>query len=121
MLLVEQLNLIQKVDDSLKSATGKAADSVYEKFSYVIEKNSGFKTISAICSILNGETDSVGIDFTPVQVSGLKYAPITSCDVERSFSRYKAVMRDNRQSFKPENISMYMVSHCNGEILSDDF
>jgi len=29
-----------------------------------------------------------------------KYAPITSVDVEQSFSRYKNVLTDNRRSYK---------------------
>jgi hypothetical protein len=36
--------------------------------------------------------------------SEIKYAPITSCDVERSFSWYKSVLRPNRRTFHFENL-----------------
>ena len=47
------------------------------------------------------------------RLAKLKYAPCTSCDVERSFSRFKAVFRSNRQSFAFENLREHLVVHCN--------
>ncbi|KAJ4435599.1 hypothetical protein ANN_18215 [Periplaneta americana] len=41
-----------------------------------------------------------------------KYARLTSCDVERSFSQYKS-FRDNRYAFVLENLEMIFVVHCN--------
>jgi hypothetical protein len=41
-----------------------------------------------------------------------KFAPITSCEVEGSFSKYKSILVDNRQCFKIENLEQYIV--CNG-------
>jgi len=44
--------------------------------------------------------------------SGFKHASIfVSCDVERSFSKYKAVLRDNRKSFQFENLKMQFITH----------
>lgn len=42
-----------------------------------------------------------------------KFAPITSCDVERSFSFYKNVLSDHRRSFKPDALKMNLVVHFN--------
>ncbi|KAJ4434723.1 hypothetical protein ANN_23291 [Periplaneta americana] len=42
-----------------------------------------------------------------------KYARLTSCDVERSFSQYKSSFRDNRHAFVMENLEMTFVVHCN--------
>ena len=41
-----------------------------------------------------------------------KYAPVTSCDVA-SFSKYKAIVSDNRRSFNFENLKMHVVIQCN--------
>jgi hypothetical protein len=49
-------------------------------------KNEGFLKLQDICKILNGEAD---IDVDSDIIVKLKYAPITSADVERSFSAYK--------------------------------
>jgi hypothetical protein len=41
-----------------------------------------------------------------------KYSPITSCDVERSFSRYKVLLSDNQRSFQFDNFKMHVIIHC---------
>lgn len=39
-------------------------------------------------------------------LSGFKYTLIVFCDVERSFSKYRSLFRDNRRSFKFENLKL---------------
>ncbi|KAF0768273.1 Dimer Tnp hAT domain-containing protein [Aphis craccivora] len=39
----------------------------------------------------------------------MKYAPITSVNVESSFSIHKNILSDNRVSFITENLGKYMV------------
>ncbi|KAJ4431856.1 hypothetical protein ANN_20462 [Periplaneta americana] len=56
-----------------------------------------------------GEIDGVGVCDIPL----FKYARLTSCDVERSFSQYKSSLRDNRHAFVMENLEMTFVVHCN--------
>ncbi|KAE9544812.1 hypothetical protein AGLY_000354 [Aphis glycines] len=41
----------------------------------------------------------IDINLTPGQIALFKYAPITLCDVERSFSQYKSILRSNRRMF----------------------
>jgi hypothetical protein len=45
-------------------------------------------------------------------VTLFRYAPITSCDVKRSFCQYKTILSDNRRSFSFENLKMHPVIHC---------
>lgn len=52
-------------------------------------------------------------DLTGDDITYFKYAPITSTDVERSFSRYKTLLVDNRRSFNFENIKKSLVVQCN--------
>jgi hypothetical protein len=42
-----------------------------------------------------------------------KFAPLTSVDVERSFSIYKYLLNDRRQNLTKENIEMYNVIYYN--------
>ncbi|KAJ4428856.1 hypothetical protein ANN_25849 [Periplaneta americana] len=49
----------------------------------------------------------------PMLAREVKYAPLTSCDVERSFSQYKSLFRDNGHAFMMENLEMTFVVHCN--------
>lgn len=41
--------------------------------------------------------DTIEPNFSPSEVTVMKYAPITSCDVERFFSRYKLELRTNHR------------------------
>jgi hypothetical protein len=86
------------------------------KISLVLQKkkkNKGFKTLQSIYKILNGELDedNFSCNLTPGQISLFKYLPNTSCDVERSFSQYKAVLRSNRRSLIFENLNKYVIEH----------
>jgi hypothetical protein len=63
---------------------------------------------------VNGETlgeEDPALDSNDVTL--FKYAPLTSFDVERSFSMYKKILSDNRRSFSFENLKMHVVVHCN--------
>ena len=42
-----------------------------------------------------------------------EFCPLTSCEVERSFSIYKAFLRDNRQRFTKDNIKKHLVIRYN--------
>jgi hypothetical protein len=44
------------------------------------------------------------------------FAPITSYEVERSFSKYKSILVDNRQCFIIENLEQYIVCNVNTSI-----
>jgi hypothetical protein len=65
--------------------------------------------------ILSGNEATLGEDEPALNSNDLplfKYAPVTSCDVERSFSSYKTILRDNRRRFSFETLkctSLYIV------------
>lgn len=42
-----------------------------------------------------------------------KYALVNSVDVERSFSVYRNLLTDNRQSFQFENLKKNLIVQCN--------
>jgi len=65
---------------------------------------------------LNGEslsTDGLPEDLTGNDLTFYKYTPVTSTDVERSFSRYKTILADNWRSFDVENIKKILFVQCN--------
>jgi hypothetical protein len=77
----------------------------------VLLKNPGFETMRKIGAFLNGNLDE-NLDIPANILYRFKYAPVTSVDVERSFSTYKNILSDRRTSFTPENLEYYMISHC---------
>ncbi|KAL4131839.1 hypothetical protein QTP88_009087 [Uroleucon formosanum] len=111
--LSNSVAIINIVSEKLSiAALTPQGKSIYTKFQKVLDKNSGYKVLSKISKILVGETDS--FDGLPEVIEAddivnLKYAPMNSVDVERSFSVYKNIFSDRRKSFKFENISKIIV------------
>ena len=114
-LTINECSLILRdVKEAIYNATGELAEVFRKKFEDVLAKNPDFAKICQIGQILSGEPIN-DFDISPNLIPLFKYAPLTSCDVERSFSVYKSVLRDNRCSLTPEHIEMYLVINCNRE------
>lgn len=107
LLLTESVNLINKCHKELSAVKGTGG-LIFKKLNSVLDKNEGFKILSKVSKILNGEIiDDLELD--PYILSNLKYAPITSVDVERSFSTLKHLLDDRRHSFKTENLEKHLI------------
>ena len=60
--------------------------------------------------------------FSPADVAALKYAPITSCDIERSFTIYKNILTDRRRSLSFKSIKMLIALQSNyASIIDPEF
>lgn len=64
--------------------------------------------------MINGEISECKEDkeLSVEDLSYFKYAPIVPCDVERSFSKYKRMLCDNRMSFKFGNLKYIFITSC---------
>lgn len=79
------------------------------------KKNNGFHILTKIFKVLSGDVSTLeGIpeDLTSNDLLHYKYAPITSVDVERSFSRFKNLLTDNRRSMLLKNLSKSLIVQC---------
>jgi len=62
---------------------------------------------------LNGNNEVQLLDnFSPAMITDLQYAPVTSVDVERSFSTYKIILTNRRTSMTPEHMERNIVVNC---------
>jgi len=114
--IVEAIGIIKNVQNKLENIFCEIGISVHEKFKKVIEKNIGFETIIKINDILTGQGkcfDGLPEDLTINDIAYFKYAPLTSTDVERSFSRYKNLLAPNRRAFEFENLKQTLIVQCN--------
>uniref|UniRef100_A0A915E3J0 F-box domain-containing protein n=1 Tax=Ditylenchus dipsaci TaxID=166011 RepID=A0A915E3J0_9BILA len=80
---------------------------VRDKLKYVLDKNPGINRLSEITNVLEGRESCLNMD--PNMIASMKFAPIMSCDVERSFSVYKNLLAENRTNITPEHLEMYMI------------
>jgi hypothetical protein len=54
-------------------------------------------------------TDKDNNDLDPEHISSLKYGPITSVDVETTFSSYKNILSDGRQKLSVQNLEKHLI------------
>lgn len=110
--LTQQFDVIENLKTDLADNGSEICDAVEAKLEFVLNKNPGFKRMKKICNILQGSTEESD-EFSAHQLAAFKFAPMASVDVERSFSTYKQLYRDNRHNFTFENLKSHLIIHCN--------
>lgn len=96
----QQLNILQSVKEMLKPEDGNEGFSHYQILMSSLSKNPDLETFT---SDNNSFSDRVK----------RSYAPLTFCAVERSFSIYRSVFRDDRTNLKPVNLRNMMIIKYN--------
>ncbi|KAE9542417.1 hypothetical protein AGLY_003278 [Aphis glycines] len=117
--LADSIEIIDNVSVAMKRLTGTTGKNICTKMENIFKKNVGLAMLKKIKNILNGELIDINDLPEDLDINDLtyfKYAPITSVNVERSFSAYKTLLTNNRRSFKVENIKKHLIIQCNASI-----
>lgn len=111
----DSVGIVESVSSQLGKLTGGRNERIKQKLIKVLRNNGGYERIKLICNFQNSNEcePNSGIDYSLAEISSFKHAPITSAEVERMFSQYKSVLRDNRRSFLIENLKKHLVIKCN--------
>ncbi|XP_003742228.1 uncharacterized protein LOC100899883 [Galendromus occidentalis] len=113
-LLGTTIRVVEELRQHIDSAKGPIATSIQNKFQRVIRLNAGYDVLRKIQDTLQGGTLHAELsEYSASELLDFKYAPIASVDVERSFSRYKALLSDRRYSLTPENLKYHIIPMCN--------
>ena len=83
------------------------------KFLSIIDGDSGYLQLCGVGDYLRGSLVNAAPHMAPEDMVLMRFAPTVSCEVERTFSCYKAILRDNRQSFLFKNLKIYVVAARN--------
>jgi hypothetical protein len=111
--LFDAIKIVNETILNMEMVSGNNGKIIKEKVSDLIHKNCGFKILKQISDVLSGKKESfLPPNFTPTMNTCMKYAPITSVDVERSFSTYKMIITKKRTNMTPQNMKMYIVINC---------
>ena len=111
--LVDSLAVFNDTLQDLRKISGDRGDKIRSKIDSVLRRNPDLKVLERISGLINGSSDENDLQYTPMELSSMKFAPITSVDVERSFSRLKHTLNDRRQSLTFENLKHLLIVHCN--------
>ena len=89
--LNDSIVIVDKLKNKLNNARGHIAIAAKQKLEWALSNNEGFAKITEIAKITDGEISSASLieSYSLNELSNFSYAPITNCDVERSFSSYK--------------------------------
>lgn len=95
----------------------------YDKFNMVATKNKGLAVLKKITAAIDSnlidsaEDEDESMNFikslSPVELACYEFAPVTSSDVERIFSKYKHILNEKRRSFTFENLIKHASINCN--------
>ncbi|PSN44791.1 hypothetical protein C0J52_05580 [Blattella germanica] len=110
--LLASMKIVESVVQRLESVPGEKGLLIKGKCERVLSQNSDLDTLRNISKILNGD-NSVQVEMDPSVLLCFRFAPITSVDVERSFSQMKNVLNDRRHNMTVENLKKHLVVMCN--------
>ena len=113
--LADSLSLMSQVEAKLDSIPGSKGELLQDKFGAVFQRNPGLNILLKINRLINtdrGTDADLPLNFSTSDVANFKFCPTTSVDVERSFSMFKNILSDRRQSLTQENLSRILVSNC---------
>jgi hypothetical protein len=113
--LADILTEFESTTTTLSQCRGPLGKAVKDKISFHKGKNDGLNLLLKISKVIQGgQVDNSFIKhYTPDQIASYKFAPVTSCDVERSFSIYKNIFRDNRHQYKFDNLKKVVMINFN--------
>jgi hypothetical protein len=110
------INIVKQTESELSRVQGEVANKVNAKSQSVLEPNPGYRTLCKVSDTLCGNEAELGGNEQELSANDLtlvKYSPVTSCNVEWSFSRYKVLLSDNWRSFQFDNFKMHVIIRCN--------
>lgn len=107
------IDTIVKIEENLGMLD---SEKYADKMERILSRNKGFKSLVNIKNVLysnDASDDKYLKNLNPTEIAMFKYCPVTSAEVERSFSAYGDILTEKRRSFSFENIKQHMIVQCN--------
>lgn len=97
----------------VRDIPGEIGNCLRNKIEKTEARNPGLMFLRDVSKVLQGESEKQLNGYSASDIASFRYCPVTSCEVERSFSSYKNILSDRRKSFLPENCEKYLIVYCN--------
>ena len=112
--LIKALALVDQAQSKIDNIPGEKADRLRLKFGTVMQKNPGVNILRTVAEVIQGEggLSSLPAGIGSSEVALFKFCPVSSVDVERSFSIYKNIFSDQRHHLTKENLKKIIVTNC---------
>jgi hypothetical protein len=114
-LSLEGLSKLDEIVNNLKLISGEFGDRVQRKLQIVFNKNPDLNMLYQISSQkFNDVANEQYQKFIPY----FDHPPLSSCDVERSFSIFKDILTPKRNRLTEENLEKLVVISVNKNVLT---
>lgn len=110
--LCKSLEILEKMIEQSNALPNSLSENVRGKLNAVLYKNPCLEGIKKVNAFINGTGQILPEEVSAEMAPNFKFCPVTSVDVERSFSAYKLVLSDKRHKFAPENLEKYVIVYC---------
>ena len=105
--LTVSFSRIEELFNELNTIVDPLREKLKNKIDAVVSRNPDFTLLKEISN--NNFSNEAGFLKYKNLVRMFEYAPVTSCDVERSFSRFKDILTPKRSSLSDENIEKIII------------
>lgn len=112
LLLHNSLKVMEGLLTTASEMPDVFSEKIKTKITRLLNKNPGYDSLSMIDAYINGTSTVLPNTITSNMASKFKYCPVTSCDVERSFSAFKLILDDKRHSFTMDHLEQHLVIYC---------
>ena len=107
ILLTSGVHEVEKLSQT--NFQGAVGQTIKRKFEAVLQRNPGWEELQSLSKVLSGEEASIKEGWTSQDIICMKHAPVSSADVERSFSKMKYLLSDRRLNFTIENMAAHLI------------
>lgn len=113
----DAMSIVSDVQDHLSALQGGVNERVTAKLQSVLGNNPGYYTMARVVDLFKEkeiDTSSPSVKLATIKhFMYFQYAPVTSVDVERSFSFLKWMFADRRRSLTAEHLSQILIVFYN--------
>ena len=114
------LKILRTITEFLDATDGVISRPIAQKLHGTLSKNPGLESLTSISAVLSEDNTSVADKFVsklpPNVLAAFKFAPVTSVEVERRFSRYRFMLNERRRRLTFEHLFKMFLVLCNTSI-----
>lgn len=110
--LFKSMEILQKMVEQMQALPDTISENIRLKLDSVLSKNPSLEAIKQINAYINGTGQILPQEISSDMAPYFKFCPVTSVDVERSFSAYKLILSDKRHKFTVDNLEKIIIVYC---------
>lgn len=110
--LCKSIEILESMIELTHNLPNSVSENIRQKLDAILRKNPRIEDLKNINAYINGTGHILPAQISPAMAPNFKYCPVTSVDVERSFSAYKLILGDKRHKFSVEHLEQVMIVYC---------